>query len=97
MNEMKHSYTLDIYKDRHWESLVKEEEDIRQVDIAFYKLTALPYQVQLRVLKDGNVWHFFNNSDYHYLYWKNVCVKQKGPTFNPEKIYGKKLRKTKNR
>lgn len=95
MDEMKHIYSLDIVMDGAWRNLVEDTEDIRQVDKKLYQLTKLTYHVSSRVLRDGKVWVFLDNSDYQYLYWKNVYVRQKGPRFNPEKIYGKKLRKPK--
>jgi hypothetical protein len=95
MEERKPSYTLDIYKEDSWQSIVKDEEDIKKIDRALFQLTKLEYQAQLRVLKDGEVWLFLNNTDYQYLYWKNVYVREQGLSFATEKIYGKQLRKKK--
>lgn len=93
LEERKPSYTLDIYRDCSWQSIVKGEEDIHKIDRAIFQLTKQEDQVQLRVLEDGKVLVFLNNTDYQYLYWKNVYVREKEFSFPTEKIYGKKLRR----
>ena len=95
--ENEHKYEVDIYKEGNWQCLLMEEEDIQKVDKILFQLTKLEYQVQIRILKDDSVLLFLNNSDYQYLYWKNVYVREKGEEFHTEKIYGKKLRKKKNK
>lgn len=95
--ENEHKYEVDIYKEGNWQCLLMEEEDIQKVDKILFQLTKLEYQVQVRILKDDKVLVFLNNSDYQYLYWKNVYVREKGEEFHTEKIYEKKLRKKKNK
>lgn len=90
-------YEIDILVNNEWE-YYWDNEDIKEIDKAVYKLIITRPNKHIRILEAGNVLCWLNGSEDQYWYWKNKYVRGKGNSFDyTASFYEHQKKKIKNR